>query len=308
MKVPTPHWSQTSSRLMNACPRAWALSYARRSLHRSPRSSQTDHPPRTYDEILVRTMREAWLQRVDDQYFGKVWSNAYARRTVERKVDSALEDSQLQVLELHQLQGVERSLKQLKTLEETVALRPLFFGRPRRWAYFDRRTPTDVDGVDVYAAPDVAVFHQHRWTLVRLQFRAPKHSSVGQQLEHLLMVHWALRQPGFPDDPRLFRVKVVRWTGRHWCEHNVQITDASLKQAVNLVMHDVQEMTWLERWANADPSLGTLPLAVHHRHCRHCLHRTGCPADTGLAQAKRKQEHAAMNGHQSDATKSARTA
>ena len=122
------------------------------------------------------------------------------------------------------------------------------------------------------------------------------------------MVHWALQQPGFPDDPRLFRVKVVRWTGRNWCEHNVQISDASLKQAVNLVMHDVQEMRWLERWANADPSLGTLPLAVHHRHCRHCLHRAGCPADTGLAQAKRKQEHAAMNGHQSDATKSARTA
>ena len=43
-------------------------------------------------------MREAWLQRVDDQYFGKVWSDAYARRTVEQKVDSALEDSQLKVL------------------------------------------------------------------------------------------------------------------------------------------------------------------------------------------------------------------
>ena len=51
-------------------------------------------------------MREAWLQRVDDQYFGKVWSDAYARRTVEQKVDSALEDSQLKVLEFHQLQGV----------------------------------------------------------------------------------------------------------------------------------------------------------------------------------------------------------
>ncbi|DAC56856.1 MAG TPA: hypothetical protein D7I08_06930, partial [Candidatus Poseidoniales archaeon] len=60
----------------------------------------------------------------------------------------ALEDSQLKVLEFHQLQGVDRSLKQLKALEDTVALRPLFLGRPHRWAYFDRRTPADVDGVD----------------------------------------------------------------------------------------------------------------------------------------------------------------
>ena len=50
----------------------------------------------------------------------------------------------------------------------------------------------------MYAAPDLAVFHQNRWTLIRLQFRTPSVNPLGQQLEHLLAVQWALNQPGFP--------------------------------------------------------------------------------------------------------------
>ena len=293
---------------MSACPRAWAMTYAKGPIDRRWPLFPTQQPPRTYDEVLVRTMRKAWLHRLEDQYAGKVWSNPYAQRTLERLVDDTVDRSTLRVPALHRLQGIERSLGQLRRLESTVALRPLFTGRPRRWAFFDRRSSIDVGGVQLYAAPDVAVFHQHRWTLIRLQFRAPKHTTVSQQLEHLLMIHWALEQPGFPDDPQFYRVKVVRWTSQQWLEHNVEPTGTVLKQAVDLVEHDVQEMTWLERWSRADPSLATLPLAVHDRHCQRCPHLSGCPAEEGLALAKRNQERSAREASQSDATKSANTA
>lgn len=293
---------------MSACPRAWALTYAGTSTdHRWP-SFPSQQPPRTYDEILVRTMRKAWLHRLEDQYAGKMWSNPYAQRTLKRLEDDAVDRSNIRVPALHRLRGIERSLAQLKRLESTVALRPLFTGRPRRWAFFDRRSSIEVDGVRLYAAPDVAVFHQHRWTLIRLQFRAPKHTTVSQQLEHLLMVRWAREQPGFSKNPRLYRIKIVRWTGQQWFEHNLDPTDGMLKQAVDLVKHDVQEMTWLNRWSMADPSLATLPLAVHDRHCQRCPHLAGCPAENGLALAKRRQERSVREAGQSEATKSANTA
>ena len=88
--------------------------------------------------------------------------------------------------------------------------------------------------MNLYAAPDLAVFHQNRWTLVRLQFRTPAMNPLGQQLEHLLAVHWAMNQPGFPDDINAFRLKVVAWRGTRWREHHLEVSSKSLKQALAL--------------------------------------------------------------------------
>jgi len=275
---------------MNACPRAWAITYATLSGHLNSSKASSNTPPRTFDDMLTRTMRATWLKRLADQYQRKIWSIPYGKRTLGNAVDDAMDLVNMSVPQLHLEMGKERSNKQLRSLEQCQTLRPLFTGQPRRWAYFDRRTSAKIDGVEVYAAPDVAIFHQHRWTLVRLQFRSPRRSLLGQQLEHLLMVHWAMNQPGFPQNVGAYRVRVVRWQGRAWQEHTVQVSNELLEQSLGLMNHDVQEMTWLQRWANADPSLDSLPLATHHEQCQSCSHRPECPAKDGLASAKSAQE------------------
>ena len=308
MQTPTPHWSQTSTRLMNACPRAWAITYGTTDGAPKPRRKPTWTPPRTFDQLLIRTMRTTWLRRLDDQYKRKIWSFPYAKRAIGVAVDDAMDLVNMAVPQVHLEMGKQRSNKQLRTLEQCQTLRPLFTGQPRRWAYFDRRDAAMIGGVEVYAAPDVAIFHQHRWTLVRIQFRSLRRPLLGQQLEHLLMIHWAINQPGFPQDVEAYNVKVVGWDGRRWREHSVNVSEELLEQSIALVRHDVQEMQWLKRWASADPSFGSLPLAAHHEQCRTCSHRPDCPARDGLAQAKQRQEKSFLSHHHNEATKSARTA
>lgn len=310
MHHPTPHWSQTSSQLLRACPRAWALTYApsEPTLTSTFSSSQRLQRPRTAHEATVRALRATWIERLKDHFLGKTWSPLYRLRRTRLHLEDALMMAAIESPPTHIDMAVGQSNEQLRRLEETVGLRPLFTSRGARWAYFERWQSAQVAGVELYAAPDVAIYHQHKWVLVRIQFRSPTHPPFSQQLEHLLMVHWAMAQPGFPNDPEAYAIKVVRWNRSRWLEHHLNTTSGLLKQALSLVHHDRQEMQWLHRSTLADPQLSSIPLASDERTCEGCHHRRGCPAKNGLAKARRNQEQVLESMIQSDETKSANTA
>jgi len=311
MQTLQPHWSQTSARLLNECPRAWALTY-RPNLpsapftNHAPTYSQTR--PRTFDEALVQATRTTWLERINDQFLAKVWSTKFAKQRLKANLKQTMEDCSMKVPHAHETIGSMGALNQLRALERTIALHPLFSGQPRRWSYFDRRLPANLNSLQLYAAPDVAIFHQNKWTLIRLQFRSGSQAGIQHQLEHLLMVHWAMRQPGFPDDMNAYRVRVVRWRHRSWIEHNVVITQQHLDQALALVHHDVQEMKWIWRSATSDSSLATVALANNERACKRCRWRPSCPAVHGLQRAKEEQARYLETLTHNEATKSASTA
>lgn len=309
MNNAVPHWSQTSARLLNACPRSWVLTYAHETnapSQKQRRRRPASRRPRTFDEAQVQCMRTAWLERMQDQFLGKTWSTLYLERRLQYHLDEAVALLDRPPLPLHITMALHRGVGQLKRLENTLSLRPLFGSKPHRWAYFDRREGASFPRLHLYAAPDVAVHHQHRWTLVRIQFRSPSTPLLSQELEHRLMVHWAMSQPGFPNDWQAYRVKVVRWHINRWIEHTVQLSAETLGQAMGLVQHDVQEMKWLQRTATADPSLSSVPLAGSQSTCYGCQHRPTCPAKDGLRAAKNHAEKLKTN--QSEETKSARTA
>lgn len=306
-----PHWSQTSARLFNACPRAWVQTYPPlvKSFETAPSPRfPTQRAPKTLDEAMVQGMRAAWMERVHDQYLGKTWSLLYRQKRIQNHALQALDDGKLRAPPPRITLALHRSFNQVHLLERTLSMKPLFEGSPRRWAYFDRRESAVVDGTTLYAAPDVAILHQNKWTLVRIQFRSPTEPSVGQELEHVLMVHWAMHQPGFPKDWSAYRVKVIRWTHQRWVEHHVLINPNHLNQAMGLVLHDIQEMKWMQRCAVADPSLALIPLASAERSCVGCPFKARCPAKDGLLQAKRSQDEEASKQVQREETKSARTA
>ena len=100
-----------------------------------------------------------------------------------------------------------------------------------------------------------------------------------------------MNQPGFPDDINAFRLNVVAWRGTRWREHHLEVSSQSLKQALALARHDVQEMTWLSRWANADPTLMSLPLRpIQATAMAVSIERVSSRNRTG--NGKRQQENA----------------
>ena len=160
---------------------------------------------------MVRAMRAAWQQKIADLYDRKVWTTAYAKRTLSRLVCDMLEEQRLTVPTSFANRKLRWPCGNSTSLSTSMHSAPCSTASHDAWAFFDRRDPVSLNGLDLYAAPDLAVFHQNRWTLIRLQFRTPHDNPMGQQLEHLLAVLWALQQTGFPEDSGLFRLKVVAW-------------------------------------------------------------------------------------------------
>ena len=310
MSTPNPHWSQTSSRLFNACPRAWVNTY--RPTNASLNQDDKLHELKgievagTVDHALVHTMRQAWLQRTRDLFVGKRWTKPFLRTWFLKHLQSTMPKSAEDLPELHLKMSTEESLRQLNLLEETQTLRPIVHRQPRRWAYFERRQHANVDQHTLYAAPDLAVFHQHQWTLIRIQFRSSPKTALSQQLEHLLMVHWAMNQAGFPNEFTSYRIRIIRWSYGRWVEHQVSVSQNLLKQARDLMQLDLQEMKWTWRAADSDPSLALIPLALEQRTCQSCRWREGCPGGDDLVEAKKDQERILRRLNQMDEIKSLR--
>jgi hypothetical protein len=307
---PILHWSQTNARLLNACPRAWVNTYAANLMTGSrgpgaPRSGTQRRPQ--MDDAVVSALRSTWTDRMEDLFVGTEWSSPFREHRLKRRFTDAMDASGLKAPETNLTLHLKRGVNQLEALERTVGLRPLMRGSGSRWAYFERLDGVHVDGVTLYTAPDLAFYHQHKWTLIRLQFRSSAHQTLAQQLEHLLMVKWAMAQPGFPNEANAYRVKVIRWHRHRWIEHHLDVSETLLEQADALVRHDVQEMKWLLRCWNSDADLTAVPYARDVKTCESCAYRKRCPAGQNLAQAKAKQERFVLNLHQREETKSLRT-
>ena len=75
---------------MNTCPRAWALTYGLPRRSAFERRQNWDTRPRDLDELVLRAMRQAWLENISDMYQRKIWTKAYTSKVVSRRVHDAL--------------------------------------------------------------------------------------------------------------------------------------------------------------------------------------------------------------------------
>jgi len=260
------------------------------------------------DDAMVSALRSTWIDALEDRFVGTVWSKPFREQRLKRRLSDALEASNLKTPSPNLVPHLKQGLHQLEALEQSTGLRPVMESPGTRWAYFERLDGMDINGVRMFTAPDLAFYHQQRWTLVRIQFRSTSQQSMAQQIEHLLMVRWAMAQPGFPNEASAYRVKVIRWHRRRWLEHHVEVNEGLLSQADALVHHDVQEMKWLLRCWQSDASLKTIPFAQDVKTCDGCAYRKRCPAGQGLKKAKKAQERELLDVLQSKETKSLRTA
>lgn len=285
------HWSQTSQRLMNACPRAWAHSYGQP--HRGSPLINNKHPTKNRplnrpNDLRIRIGRRAMMERFEDLYQSKAWSEDYVHRRLSEILTHECWLHRLQVDQTKQKGMIQAVHGAMESLKRTRVLGPLFRHEPRRWAYFQRFDTVNIGRISLYATPDIAIFHQNKWSLVRIRW-ASKGEEQSEVLEDTLMLHWALNHPGFPNDVSMFRLRTVTWNKRSWIERAIEINPTQLEASWSLLEHDLQEMSWIRRCIAADPSFDSLPLAQNEQHCRTCKHKQTCPAKNGLFEAKQRR-------------------
>ena len=282
------HWSKTSFDLFSKCPRAWAIAYGRKNLIAKPIATKGRSSHRLSD-LVIRAGRRTLLEELDDLFNNKKWSLTYLKRRVKAHLDDQLWTHRLRTDSII-IEGLCAQIThRLRRLRETDLLKPLWTREPRRWAYFERITSIQIGKLNLYAAPDLVMYHQHKWTLIRLRFQSGP-ALPSRELEDLLMIHWAIHQGGLPDKLEDYRIRTLTWTGGQWVQGNVEVDPRSFHSAWMMLQNDMLEMNWMKRWIAADPTLESLPLARRERDCKGCPYQSKCPAVNGLEKAKIGQE------------------
>ncbi len=284
MSAINDHWSKTSFELFSKCPRAWAIAYGRRNSSPKllPTKGSASH---LRSNLMVRAGRRTFIEELGDLFNNKKWSLNYLKRRVKAHLDDQVWTHRLQTDSIV-IEGLSTQIShRLIRLRQTDLLKPIWTRQPRRWAYFERFTSTQIGNLALFATPDIVVHHQHKWTLIRLRFQSGP-SLPSRELEDMLMVHWAMHKSGLPDRYEDYRIRTLTWRGGQWVQENVEVDAQRVHLAWMMLQHDVQEMTWMKRCISADPTLESLPLARTENDCRGCNYKPTCPASNGLEQAK----------------------
>ena len=299
-----PHWSQTSVQRFLECPKAWALAYvhtgAQRPLQPSQPSSST-LPHRTQ----VRAARATLIEQLEALYNGEVWSDEQLEGRLRTHLEQTNRSDRRRPFALEDLRAT--CLRQLRALKRTKTLRLLHRQRVATWAYFERSQAMLVSGVRLFAAPDIMLFHQHKWTLVRLRFAPEPHPLVAE-MEARLMVHWAMAHPALPSRPHAYRLRTITWRQGAWHEGSPSATHTEQMEAWSMAMNDLNAMQLVRRQVQRDGHLEAVALATKTSACKACSWRSSCLGERSLASAKRDQLEGLLSLHQNEANKSANTA
>ena len=299
-----PHWSQTSVQRFLECPKAWALTYvhtgARRPLQHKQRSPST-----VPHRMQVRAARATLIEQLEALYNGEVWSDEQLEGRLMTHLEQSDGSSRRYPFGLEGQRAT--CLFQLRTLKQTKTLRLLHRQRVATWAYFARSQAMLVRGVRLFAAPDIMLFHQHKWTLVRLRFAPEPHPLVAE-MEARLMVHWAMAHPALPSRPDAYRLRTITWRQGAWHEGSPTATQAEQMEAWSMALTDLNAMQFVRRQVLRDGHLAAVPLATKTSACKACSWRSSCLGERSLASAKRDQLEGLLTLHQNEASKSAKTA
>ena len=299
-----PHWSQTSVQRFLDCPKAWALTYVHTGTQQPPRPSQRS-PSTIPHRTQVRAARATLIEQLEALYNGEVWSDEQLEGRLRTHLEQTNRSDRQRPFALDDLRAT--CLRQLRALKRTKTLRLLHRQRVATWAYFERSQAMLVRGVRLFSAPDIMLFHQHKWTLVRLRFAPEPHPLVAE-MEARLMVHWAMAHPALPSRPNAYRLRTITWRQGAWHEGSPTATQAEHMEAWSMALNDLNAMQLVRRQVQRDGHLAAVALATNTSACKACSWRSSCLGERSLASAKRDQLEGLLTLHQNEANKSANTA
>ncbi|RJU91151.1 MAG: hypothetical protein DWC08_06355 [Candidatus Poseidoniales archaeon] len=276
-------WSRTQKNLLLQCPRAWYMQYGKTNKQSSNHRSLTSQRPWN---LMLRAMKETLMDQLEDLHQGKEWSQLLTKHQLYSNLKRRTNISMYDVSNVRLESLLKFAQNRYSRLWRTRILRQLCKNTHSQWYLFDRLEPVDIQGNQLFIAPDMVVRIQNKWHLFRFDMQSSAHSICHEE-EANAMAIWAIQHNEFPQNPISFKLHTIAWHQGYWHQKTYQPSEKSVSNCSILLSNDMNAMKSIRTAGNRNPAL--LPLAQHYRTCQSCAFRTFCPGGKDLAQAKKEQ-------------------
>ena len=278
----TPSWSRTQRELFLNCPTAWARTYAKNNLREKRGFALNTRPW----DLLLRSLKATIVEQLEALRNGTEWTT--------RVAESVLRDLFRSKLRTHKLSMAHPQLEamlivanhRMKLLWRTDVMLQLKRGVHPQWTVLDRMDSEHIEGIDLFASPDLAIKIQQKWHVVRLDMQSGKMND-SQRLEALAMIVWTTHRHGLPALAEQYVVKTIGWRKGAWLLHTFESTENEVLIAKAMIRHDVKEM---KRCAETSKhSFDSIALAQKQAACDKCKFKLTCLNGGTLESLKRKR-------------------
>lgn len=315
-------WSSSRAGTLSACAHRYAKQYVVGS---TGRFAAAEPPERWMSEqgrwrapkdCMIFLTREVLRQRLQDASLGVVWSESVVRRELTHRLQARLKQQEVQQANLARRLGWERSpthrvgearfrelieegMERLLGAQKHPLLARLLKGASDiEWFVPDAFQTVDVNGVRIYAAPDIAIRDGRRWRLVRISgdVRWVRPSAL-RVVELNTLLLWAKAVDGMPNAANRYRVSRLGWKHGRWHIWSIRGNTLFRNESERLVSKDAQAMAEIRTQMGPANDIQKLPYTEQAWRCKSCPYRWTCdgaktPERARLAQVYHEREMA----------------
>ena len=278
----TPSWSRTQRDLFLKCPTAWVRAYGSTSKTRRAASASPVKPW----NLLLRSLKATVIEQLEALRTGTEWTKEVAQRSLRLRFQDSLRATRNRMPHPQFEAMLIVANHRMKLLWRTDVMVQLQRGVHPQWSVLDRLDSEHIDGIDLFASPDLAIRVQAKWHLIRFDMQS-NGTNASEQLESLAMVMWATKRTGLPNIPAMYAVQTIGWRGGTWVRIIVEVNNKEVEMAKRMIGHDVAEMK-----ACVDASrynLHSVPLAKNAAQCVSCRFKPICLGNETLETMRRKR-------------------
>ena len=278
----TPRWSRTQRGLFLKCPTAWVRAYGATSKARNAANASHVKPW----NLLLRSLKATVIEQLEALRNGIGWTQEVAQRSLRLRFMDSLRATSNQMPHPQFEAMLIVANHRMKLLWRTDVMIQLQRGIHPQWSVLDRLDSEHIDGMDLFASPDLAIRVQAKWLLIRFDMQSGG-TNASEKLESLAMVMWATKRTGLPNMPAMYAVRTIGWRGGAWVRTIVDVSTKEVEMAKRMIGHDVAEMK-----ACVDASrynLQAIPLAKDGAECASCRFKAICLGNNTLETMRRKR-------------------
>lgn len=277
-----PSWSRTQRDLFFRCPTAWVLKYARlgKKPNKRPQSVVSSW------NLMLRALKTTIIEQLEELRSGTEWTTSVTHLVLRNHLIQMLRDHHKQIEHARMEALLKFAEHRMMLLWRTDLFLHIKKGTHPQWSVLDRRDSEHIDGIDVFASPDIVVRIQSKWNLIRLDMQASP-SSEQERMEALVMVLWSVQRAGLPSTFGQFIVQTIGWRKGSWMIHRTPVTQKEVETAFQMVRKDTMAMS--ECAKVAEYSIASLPLARNEASCRRCSFQNRCLRGSSLAEKKQRR-------------------
>lgn len=277
-----PSWSRTQRDLFFRCPTAWVLKYARLEKTSNRRTSSVV----SSWNLMLRALKTTIIEQLEELRSGTEWTTSVTHLVLRNHLIQMLRDHHKQIEHPRMEALLKFAEHRLMLLWRTDLFLQITNGTHPQWSVLDRRDSEHIDGIDVFASPDLVVRIQSKWNLIRLDMQGSKNSEQ-ERMEALVMVLWSIQRSGLPSTFGQFIVQTIGWRKGGWMIHRTPVTQKEVETAFQMVRKDTMAMSECARVASY--SMASLPLARTESSCRQCSFQNRCLGGSSLAEKKQRR-------------------